>query len=566
MRRCRAARSTRARVCASDRQEAAPRPQWRGLPPPAPCAALRIVYIAGQGKETLYAATDRPRRHVPLSRNGCHAHARGQSLHLRPVDGGRRPRDVQADHPLLRGAPAQGEDVPAPAGERASWPGPALLDRGPGVRPGIPPAPHRLAEAGRLAPAVHPDRAAARPPAGSEPPPVGGVGDRRTGQRRRHPAGQFRPGDKDPPLGHRRHLRRRDRRGHPQPDPPRSAGAAAAALEATPIKVGKLVRHVAPTLPKLASGLVRRDISLPRSVPRTRFNANVSAHRVFDARTFALDEIRGIKGFVEGATVNDVIVSVCGGALRKYLEAKDELPDESLIAMAPMSVRSDRQRGADGNQVSAMRLPVGSDIEDPLDRLRAVHAASDEAKRFTRTAGPELSMELAEFLPTTTSGLAARAYGRWHMAERLPPVFNTVITNVPISNHPLYSMGTKMVAYYGLGPVVHGVGLFQPVIGYDGKITVSAISCREMMPDPAFYCECLQASFDELKAATIGTRGRAVVSTARGTLPQPGNKKRASKEATGKSPARKKPAAKKAARKTNKRKNKAPPPQDPQAD
>jgi hypothetical protein len=180
---------------------------------------------------------------------------------------------------------------------------------------------------------------------------------------------------------------------------------------------------------------------------------------------------------------------------------------------------------------------VGSDIEDPVERLRAVHAASDEAKRFTRTAGTELNMELAEFLPTTTSSLMARAFGRWHMAERLPPLFNTVITNVPVSNHPLYSMGTKMVAYYGLGPVVHGIGLFQPVIGYDGKITVSAVSCREMMPDPAFYCECLQESFDELKAATIGRRGRAVVSAAGGRLPRPGKKKRKRKKKTAKAAA-----------------------------
>ncbi len=324
----------------------------------------------------------------------------------------------------------------------------------------------------------------------------------------------------------------------------------AVSMAGTPLKVGKLVRHVAPTLPKLATGLMRRDISLPRSVPRTRFNGNVSAHRVFDARTFALDEIRGIKSFVEGATVNDVIVSVCGGALRKYLEAKDELPEASLITMAPMSVRGDGQRRAEGNRVSAMRLPVGSDIGDPLERLRAVHAASDEAKRFMRTAGTELNMELAEFLPTTTSALMARAFGRWHMAERLPPLFNTVITNVPVSNHPLYSMGTKLVAYYGLGPVVHGIGLFQPVIGYDGRITVSAISCRQMMPDPAFYCECLQSSFDELKALTIGTavkRARTVVGTAAEAAPKPAARKRASK----------KPAAKKGAGKKSKRKKKA---------
>jgi hypothetical protein len=149
-------------------------------------------------------------------------------------------------------------------------------------------------------------------------------------------------------------------------------------------------------------------------------------------------------------------------------------------------------------------------------------------------------MELAEFLPTTTSGLLAKAFGRWHMAERLPPLYNTVITNVPISNHPLYSMGTKMVAYYGLGPVVHGIGLFQPVIGYDGKITVSAISCREMMPDPAFYCECLQESFDELKALTIGKRAKAVVAGDTEALPRAAGKKPAAKKRRSKKKAKKK--------------------------
>jgi diacylglycerol O-acyltransferase / wax synthase len=68
---------------------------------------------------------------------------------------------------------------------------------------------------------------------------------------------------------------------------------------------------------------------------------------------------------------------------------------------------------------------------------------------------------------------------------------------------PLYSMGSRMVASYGLGPVVHGLGLFQPVLSYNNKITISAVSDRAMMPDPAFYVECLQKSYDELKAATI---------------------------------------------------------------
>ena len=148
-----------------------------------------------------------------------------------------------------------------------------------------------------------------------------------------------------------------------------------------------------------------------------------------------------------------------------------------------------------------MSLPIRSDISNPLQRLRAVHSESQQAKKLTHTLGASLAAELAHFLPSTTTGLMANAYGRYGLAKRLPPIFNTIITNVPGPNFPLYSMGSRMVANFGLGPIAHGLGLFQPVIGYNGQITVSAISCREMMPDPSFYCDCLSESFEDLKKA-----------------------------------------------------------------
>jgi len=169
--------------------------------------------------------------------------------------------------------------------------------------------------------------------------------------------------------------------------------------------------------------------------------------------------------------------------------------------MAPVSIRQEDQRGDEGNLVSVLSIPICSDIDDPLERLHAVHEESSEAKRFTFTAGPEVGMELAGFIPSTTTGLAARAYGKLRLAEMFSPSFNTVITNVPIGKQPLYSMGSRMVAYYGLGPVFHGVGLFQSLIGYGDNISVNVVSCREMMPDPAFYCECLRESFEELRSS-----------------------------------------------------------------
>jgi len=270
-----------------------------------------------------------------------------------------------------------------------------------------------------------------------------------------------------------------------------------------PAKFGKLLYRSAPSVAKVIAGLTSRQLKLPVRVPRTRFNGRVSPHRVFDGRAFDLNEVKAIKNSQPGTTVNDVMVTICGGALRKYLQAKNELPTESLVAMAPMSVRPDSERSAAGNLVTAMSLPVRSDIEDSLERLLAVHRESDQAKKLTYTMGPNLAADAAEFLPSTVSGLFARTYASSGLVDRVPPMVNTVITNVPGVNMPLYSMGSRMVANYGLGPVVHGIGLFQPILSCNNTITISAVADRSMMPDPAFYAECLQSSFDELKAATI---------------------------------------------------------------
>lgn len=280
-------------------------------------------------------------------------------------------------------------------------------------------------------------------------------------------------------------------------------GRTAVTTAKKPFEFASLVGRNASTAWRFGRGLLNKELHLTTKVPRTRFNGNVSPHRVFDGRSFSLDEIRAIKSRVDGATVNDVIVSVCGGALRRYLESKGELPEESLVAMAPVSVRPENMRKAAGNLVSTMSLPVRSDIAEPLERLRAVHGESEAAKKLTRTLGASLGTELAHFLPSTTTGLMATAYARYGLAKRLPPIFNTIITNVPGPNFPLYSMGSRMVANFGLGPVTHGIGLFQPVIGYNGQITVSAISCREMMPDPGNYCDYLTESFEDLKKAAM---------------------------------------------------------------
>ena len=205
-----------------------------------------------------------------------------------------------------------------------------------------------------------------------------------------------------------------------------------------------------------------------------------------------------------GATVNDVVLSVIGGAMRAYLDEKGELPAESLLAMAPISVRSKDQKGTQGNQVASMTVALRSDIEDPLERLAAVYAGTASAKEMVNAIGARLMTDYTQFIPSAIAGLAARLYSRASLANRHAPLSNCVVTNIPGPQAPLFFCGAEQVGYFGLGPVVDGMGLIHPVLSYNGMLSISASSDRAMMPDPGNYADCLRESFREtLDAARV---------------------------------------------------------------
>jgi WS/DGAT/MGAT family acyltransferase len=229
----------------------------------------------------------------------------------------------------------------------------------------------------------------------------------------------------------------------------------------------------------------------------------VSPHRVFDAVSMPLAEVKAIKNAVPGATVNDVAITIVGGALRAYLDAKDELPDASLVAMAPINVRDSADKGTGGNIVSAMAVPVRSDIADARERLVAVHEGTLEAKAYTNAVGAKVMTDYTQFIPSTLTAQAARLASSWGLMNRIKPLYNCVITNVPGPQVPLYNTGAKMLSNFGTGPVMDGVGLFHVISSYCGEFSISATACRVMMPDPEFYRQCLLDSFAALKQATL---------------------------------------------------------------
>ncbi|NRA07348.1 MAG: wax ester/triacylglycerol synthase family O-acyltransferase [Myxococcales bacterium] len=268
-----------------------------------------------------------------------------------------------------------------------------------------------------------------------------------------------------------------------------------------PFRFLQTAGRVAPSLASLLRAAPEGDDAPSAPAPRTRFNGPVSPHRVVEGRSFSLDEIREIRRCVPGATVNDVVLSVCSGALRRYLDHHGELPEESLVAMAPISVRAEAERSSAGNQISVMFVTLFTQIADPLERLERVHKETQNSKVSAEAVGARTMTDITQFMPGALAGLATRLYTRFGLANSIRPFLNTVITNVPGPQVALYFTGARMVALHGLGPVMDGMGIIHPVFSYLGRISIAVTACRDQLPDPAFYAECLQASYDELRAA-----------------------------------------------------------------
>ncbi|MGN3975081.1 wax ester/triacylglycerol synthase family O-acyltransferase [Tsuneonella sp. SYSU-LHT278] len=275
-----------------------------------------------------------------------------------------------------------------------------------------------------------------------------------------------------------------------------------------PLKQLEVAAKAAPGLAKALKGLVAKEFSVSGELvaPKTRFNKVISAHRVVEGRSLPLADIKAIRALAEGSKVNDVFLAIVGGALRKYLIAKDDLPAKTLTAMAPISVRSKSEKGDMGNQVAAMVAPLGTHIEDPAERLRFVHQRTVNSKAMTEAIGARNMTEASKVSPALWMSLGAQLYTRLGLANRgMTPMFSTVVTNVPGPPVPIYSTGARLESMFGLLCLTDGMGLGHTVQSYVNEATITFTACRELLPDPDFYARCIEESFEELRAAAKAT-------------------------------------------------------------
>lgn len=290
-------------------------------------------------------------------------------------------------------------------------------------------------------------------------------------------------------------------RAEPQPSDVKLAAEAVVNL---PNRLG-LVGMVPKTLGLVASFAQRRrnnqaGMALPLTAPRTPFNGAISPDRTVAFTETDLGAIKEIKTAFD-VKVNDVVLTIVAGVLRSYLEKHDELPDKSLIASVPVSVHDTSRHTAGINKVSSLFSHLGTDIADPVQRLRHVAEANRDAKEEHALVGADFLMDWSKYAPPNTFQLAARVYSSLKLAERHPVVHNLVVSNVPGPPMPLYFLGHQVEAMYPFGPVFHGAGLTVTVLSNNGDLDFGFIACRELVPDLQTIADAVPGVVNELLTA-----------------------------------------------------------------
>ena len=214
--------------------------------------------------------------------------------------------------------------------------------------------------------------------------------------------------------------------------------------------------------------------------PRTCFNGRISPHRSFAYGSVPLDTIKAIKDEV-GVTVNDVVVTICAAAVRQWLVDRCELPDDPLVAMIPVSVRGRDEMGTFGNRISAMIVPVPTDVEDPVRRLQRAHELLRSAKLHHAALPADLLTDATKFIPPAVAALAART--TIDIMGRTRPPLNLVISNVPGPRDALYLAGARLERFIPVSVVIDGVGLNMTVMSYRDRVEFGIITDRDQIAD-----------------------------------------------------------------------------------
>jgi len=243
-------------------------------------------------------------------------------------------------------------------------------------------------------------------------------------------------------------------------------------------------------------------VPYPFLTPRTVFNRTLSPQRSFASTSLPLADLKAVKR-AAGVTLNDVVLATVAGALDRFFEARGESLSRPLIASVPMAVAEpgDAPRTA-GNRVANLFTSLCNDVRDPLERLRKIHAVTEQSKEVQQQLGLETMLDWSEAVPAVAYRWILRAYSQSGLSDFIPPPANLIISNVRGPDHPLYVAGARLRAIYSVGPAVEGIGLNITAWSYCGELAFALIADGRAVPDPHAITDALRPSLDELIRAT----------------------------------------------------------------
>ena len=289
----------------------------------------------------------------------------------------------------------------------------------------------------------------------------------------------------------------------PEPVPGRAARVWAALRERVRQLLGipALVRR---TVAGIRGVVTRRRAGEPTpptpfTAPNLAFNRALTPQRVFSSTTLSLTEIKDTKTVLD-ATVNDVVLAVCAGALRRWLAQHDGLPDRPLIAGIPVSTRNPARQGL-ANSVSNLFTAIPVHVADPVERIRIIHDSMRHAREQHNVLGAEMLADWSELTPSGPFAAGVRLYSRLGLADRHRPPINLVISNVPGPREPLYVAGARLDGLWSMGPILENVGLNITVWSYLDGMHFGLVACPDTLADLDVITAGLPEALAELRAA-----------------------------------------------------------------
>ncbi|MEH6592300.1 MAG: wax ester/triacylglycerol synthase family O-acyltransferase [Halioglobus sp.] len=240
----------------------------------------------------------------------------------------------------------------------------------------------------------------------------------------------------------------------------------------------------------------------PPGIPQTVFNQGVGDESAWDSRSFDLEDIKALRKAVPGATVNDVLLAICGGGLRNYLIAVNELPEAPMKAGCPVNIRTAEEAGTGGNKISAMIVNMHTDIEDPLERLAAITLSSAAAKYRASQRGSRKVLDLVSIVPAQAQALLGHAVSAATRKIHRAFQFNCSVSNLPGPQQDLHIMGGRLQTIGAAMPVMNGFGLFLGLTTCAGKLSISMSSSTNILPEPSQLGDAMEQAYRELRQAT----------------------------------------------------------------